>query len=113
KRVVAVHAAIGRTAIEVACRLGAVRKRFVGTGRASKAEAEAEAERKDQCAHHDSETLMEPSPITVPVKTTPLSMLRTLTRSPAAPACNGTPATEISRIPCTKRTCTGLPVSTR
>ena len=46
------------------------------------------ASSKDEGAqHHDAPTLIVPSAITVPEKILPLSMLRTLTRSPAEPGC--------------------------
>src|SRR5690606_644426 len=53
-------------------------------------------------ALHDAPTLMVPSAMTVPVNTLPLSMLRTLTRSPAAPGCNVTAVAEMVRAPDTK-----------
>ncbi len=54
--------------------------------------AKCRGEQKGKRAHHEALTLMEPSAITVPDRILPLSMLRTLTRSPAHPAAASPPS---------------------
>src|SRR3569623_954324 len=53
-------------------------------------QADGGAQQKNKGAHHEAPTLMVPSAITVPERILPLSVLRILIWSPAAPGCSVT-----------------------
>lgn len=61
---------------------------------------------------HEALTWMVPSAITVPERILPLSLLRTLMRSPAEPGCKVTAVAVIVSPPAMKKTCTAAPCST-
>src|SRR5690606_23096577 len=93
----AAHTAIGGTAIKLAFRRLAVDRLFVGTDRSR--EGQSKGNDCCECTLHDAETLTEPSSMTMPVKTTPVSTLRRRIRSPAEPDSSVTPETVISSGP--------------
>ena len=76
-----------------------LRRKTVGQRRL---QAENGREQKGRSASHEALTRMVPSAITVPEKILPLSVLRTLIRSPAAPGCSDTAVAEMVRSPAMK-----------
>src|SRR5690606_363472 len=62
---------------------------FDARGRTGRESGKKDQGCKERTKDHDAPILTVPSPMTTPVMTAPLSMLRSLMKSPAAPDCRG------------------------